>query len=516
MLTTRRGVLPLFVIAVIEFLSFTEVIQAQGSKEDFDRAQSLPERASDKVFRDRVAANWFADGNQFWYEVKTGPESKEWVLVDAVKLRRGRAFDHVRLATALMEASGKTVTAENLPLTGVRFSGDMATLHFAAIGKRWSCDLANYTLKDVGEQDDERTTVNVLDRPRPSRADGQKTSIHFFNHTTGKVKLLLVDQAGERTEAGVLESDSDSERASAAGQVWIATDENDRPLGVFEAVEKPGVAVIEGSARPAAFGRGGLGLRGRGGNPNGAARSPDGKWRAAISDHNLFIRSNDTDEEIRLTTDGTADDPYVERFYWSADSKKLVGIQEKVGENRKISFVESSPSSQVQPILHQINYAKPGDKLPVARPRLFDIATRKKIPLAEDLFPNAWSITEVRWRPDSKRFSFLFNERGHQVLRIVGVDAESGETKAIVDEHSPTFIDYSGKMFSYYLDDSREIIWMSERDGWNHLYLYDADTGQVKSQITHGPWVVRGVDRIDEQKRQIWFRAGGIYGEQEP
>ena len=51
---------------------------------------------------------------------------------------------------------------------------------------------------------------------------------------------------------------------------------------------------------------------------------------------------------------------------------------------------------------------------------------------------------------------------------------------------------------------------MSERDGWNHLYLYDAATGQVKNQITRGEWVVRGVDRVDEETRQIWFRAGGI------
>ena len=57
---------------------------------------------------------------------------------------------------------------------------------------------------------------------------------------------------------------------------------------------------------------------------------------------------------------------------------------------------------------------------------------------------------------------------------------------------------------------------MSERDGWNHLYLYDAKTGQVKNQITKGPWVVRGVDRVDEAKRQIWFRAGGIRPGQDP
>src|SRR5207253_3174624 len=98
----------------------------------------------------------------------------------------------------------------------------------------------------------------------------------------------------------------------------------------------------------------------------------------------------------------------------------------------------------------------------------------------------------------------------------IAVDAATGEARAIIDEQSKTFIDYSGKNFLEWLDDTGELIWMSERDGWNHLYLYDAKTGRVKNQITKGEWVVRGVDRVDDEKRQIWFRAGGIIPGQDP
>ena len=80
-------------------------------------------------------------------------------------------------------------------------------------------------------------------------------------------------------------------------------------------------------------------------------------------------------------------------------------------------------------------------------------------------------MSETHWAPDSSRFTFLYNQRGHQALRVVAIDAQSGATRAVVDEQSKTFIDYSGKFFSEYLDDSNEIVWMSERDGWNHLYL---------------------------------------------
>jgi len=152
----------------------------------------------------------------------------------------------------------------------------------------------------------------------------------------------------------------------------------------------------------------------------------------------------------------------------------------------------------------------------VAKPQLFDVAGRKRIPLSDNLFPNPWSIGDLRWEPDSRRFTFFYNQRGHEVLRVIAVDAATGETRAIIDEQSSTFIDYSDKLFNHYLDKTGEIIWMSERDGWNHLYLYDAATGRVKNQITKGEWVVRRVDRVDEQKRQVWFRAGGIRPGQDP
>jgi dipeptidyl aminopeptidase/acylaminoacyl peptidase len=57
---------------------------------------------------------------------------------------------------------------------------------------------------------------------------------------------------------------------------------------------------------------------------------------------------------------------------------------------------------------------------------------------------------------------------------------------------------------------------MSERDGWNHLYLYDGATGAVKRQLTKGSWIVRSVIAVDEEKRQIWFSASGMYPGKDP
>ena len=148
------------------------------------------------------------------------------------------------------------------------------------------------------------------------------------------------------------------------------------------------------------------------------------------------------------------------------------------GDDRQIHLIESSPKDQLQPKLHTLSYAKPGDKMPIDKPYLFDVTQKSGQAIDDELFTNPWSISEIRWWPDSSTFTFLYNQRGHQVLRIVGVDAATGQARAIVDETSKTFVEYSGKYFCRYLDDTQEIVWMSERDGWNHLYLYDAVTGQ--------------------------------------
>lgn len=244
--------------------------------------------------------------------------------------------------------------------------------------------------------------------------------------------------------------------------------------------------------------------------------SPDGKWTVFLKEHNLYLRQRADGKEFALTQDGKPEDTYSERVFWSPDSKKLVSMRTKKGQEHKVYLIESSPRFQIQPKLHTLDYLKPGDRIPLTRPHLFDVATRKEIAIRDELFPNPWSVQDVRWTADSQRFTFLYNQRGHQVLRLLSVDAASGVARALIDEVSKTFVDYNSKLFTHYLDSTNEIIWMSERDGWNHLYLYDAATGQVKKQITQGRWVVRGVDRIDEQSRQIWFHAGGIHPGQDP
>jgi dipeptidyl aminopeptidase/acylaminoacyl peptidase len=180
-----------------------------------------------------------------------------------------------------------------------------------------------------------------------------------------------------------------------------------------------------------------------------------------------------------------------------------------------VHYVQSSPEDQIQPKDVRRLYNKPGDVLDADQPVLFDVASRKEIEVSNALFPNAYEQTALVWRTDGHAVTFEYNQRGHQVYRVLEID-RTGAVRAIINEETPTFFEYSAKKYRDDLNDGAEMVWMSERDGWNHLYLYDGATGRVKNQITKGPWVVRGVDRVDPVARQIWFRASGMYPGKDP
>ena len=251
--------------------------------------------------------------------------------------------------------------------------------------------------------------------------------------------------------------------------------------------------------------------------------SPDGEWEASIQNYNVAVRRVGQDNYTLLSQDGSEGNAYAYRsIRWSPDSKRLAAYRVIPGYQREIHYVDSSPEDQLQPKHSTLIYAKPGDLLDKESPVLFEVETGRMVPVEDTLFPNAYSLSSLEWREDSRRLTFEYNQRGHQVYRIIEVDAVSGNTRAVVSEEPETFFYYSdargngGTRFRHDLDDGEEIIWMSERDGWAHLYLFDGTTGRVKNQITKGEWVVRAVDWVDEENRQIWFRASGMYNGKDP
>ncbi len=233
-----------------------------------------------------------------------------------------------------------------------------------------------------------------------------------------------------------------------------------------------------------------------------------------IRDHQVYMRGAKGD--VQLSFDGCPTNGYINQFHYSDDKRYVVVIKKRHVPPRQISMVESSPKQQLQPIVHSINYTKPGDELGIKLPILFDLKEGKKIDVDMTPFLNQYNIWLLRWNKDNKGFCFEYNERGHQRYQLVEVNAETASSRVVIEESFPTFVHYA-KTWRHYLDKTKEIIWLSERDGWRHLYLFDATKNEsMKRQITRGNWVVREVLLVDEEAQEIYFLASGYYPHENP
>jgi hypothetical protein len=241
----------------------------------------------------------------------------------------------------------------------------------------------------------------------------------------------------------------------------------------------------------------------------GRPTSPDRLWEAVSRDSNLVLKSTQDSREFCVSHDG---DPnhYYDRPFWSPDNKVVVAYRITPGDNNEVYRIETSPKEGGRAKLHKDVYALPGDKYDVLEMNLFFVDTKEQIKV--DVEP--WDVIgmpRLRWAKDNASFTFERAYRNQQRLCVIRVDAKTGKSKVLIDERSETFVNINyNPAEPNYIDESNEIIWSSERDGWRHLYLYDSRTGELKNQITKGEWVVRGLDHVDAKNCVIYFKASGM------
>ncbi|MGJ7031318.1 DPP IV N-terminal domain-containing protein [Niabella hirudinis] len=245
--------------------------------------------------------------------------------------------------------------------------------------------------------------------------------------------------------------------------------------------------------------------------------SPDSGYTAFLKNNNIYLhKKKDGKFEKQLTFDGSPGEYYSANILWSSDSKKIAVVKVRKAAVRQLTLIESSPPDQLQPRILTRNYPKPGDALPQYYPAVISVESGRLFSVDPHAVENQFSITNMAWSRDDSSISFEYNQRGHQHYDVLRLNAITGATRAIISETSATFIDYSGKKYRKDIEKTNEIIWASERDGWNHLYLFDSRNGQLKNQITKGHWVVRNVVAVDVDHQKIIFEASGMKNGEDP
>ena len=474
-------------------------MSAADVRTEMKRAVGFGNDAPGLVVQNEVRAFWSADDAVLIYRVNSGRGEHRFVKVDPTSGEKSPAFDHALLAQALLTAAGRQASPDQLPLDQLEPAADGRSITFRAFEKSWSYQIPENRLSPSDVRPRAADLLPPEEALRGTRSNGEATPLIIENGTPGEIEMFWVDAAGARKSYGKLPAGQSTTQQTYAGHVWLVTDANGAPLAGVETPPTPSLARItervKAIARP----------------PDNL--SPDGKWRALILNHNLVIEPVASGASVTLSTDGSENDGFTRPIRWSPDSKNLVAFRSRKITPRQIHIVESSPPGQIQPLLRTIAYPKPGDAISQPMPHLFDLANRREIPLDQGLFANPWEISELAWDTDSSEFSFIYNQRGHQVMRLVGVRVDSGSTRTIFEDVSKTFIDYSQKFYLHRLPATRELLWASERSGFNHLYLLDAVSGQIKNAITSGSYIVREVVEVDEAKRQVLLKVMGVTGQ---
>lgn len=246
---------------------------------------------------------------------------------------------------------------------------------------------------------------------------------------------------------------------------------------------------------------------------DGFRMSPDGKSQVYLKDNNLWVKLNG--EERALTTNGDSTYYYSAWGSFSADGRYYATVRIKPAPKHYIYYVESSPKDRLEPVLHKQEYAKPGDSLNYRVPVIVEMATGRVIEPSTDLFKSQYQVTAPRWDADNEHVTFEFNKRGHKTYRVLELSAKTGLVRTLIEEKNDKYINYN-RQRRIDLQDGKRIVWTSERDGRNHIYLYDRQKGQLIRQVTKGEYYVRGIQHVDEKAGIIYFSACGMNKSEDP
>ena len=485
-------------------------ILAQGSKADYERALTIEQRTEPLFFPRIVKPHWATNQSAFWYEVTVGRNVREWWRVDADKGTRQQLFRSDRLANALARTIGRNVQTNALALEGVDFDWAIDRVRFRSHGRGWIYSDADGNLAE--DKNPELSSAKPLPPAGNLRTHrtGDRTTLTFINHRREIGEIYWIDTEGHPKSYGTVAAGGEKTLSTYAGHVWRVKGAGGTVWGNFEAgstferavLEEEAASTLEPPPAPT------NGLRGH--------PSPDGQWALEIVNNNVRLWKMGVDTAETLTTDGTTDDTYTDSVEWAPDSRHAAFLRVCRAQTHEVYWVESSPSDRLEPKLHHQDYLKPGDRVAVPRPYLLDVESRRIVGVATNLCANPYELGELRWAPDSSRFTFEYNQRGHQIYRVLAVNADTASVSTVIEEASPTFIDYSGKHYLHWNVQDGTALWMSERDGWNHLWRYETTTGKVLNQVTRGAWVVRQVLEVDPEAQQILFYAGGVRAGEDP
>ena len=242
--------------------------------------------------------------------------------------------------------------------------------------------------------------------------------------------------------------------------------------------------------------------------------SPDGKKIAFARENNLYIYDIASKQTTAITTDGKKNSvingitdwvyeeefAFVRAFDWSKDSKKVAYI--RFDESQVPEFSMSIFKKDLYPTVETFKYPKAGEKNSEVSLHIYDVASRgtQKVNLSQyaDFY-----IARMQWTNEANVLSAQVLNRHQDNLDLLFIDGNSGAAKVVLNEKDKAYVDVTDNL-TFLKDNS--FIWTSEKDGFNHIYLYDK-TGKLKNQVTKGNWEVTNYYGFDEKTNTVFYQS---------
>ena len=242
--------------------------------------------------------------------------------------------------------------------------------------------------------------------------------------------------------------------------------------------------------------------------------SPDGTKIAFVRENNLYIYDIAAATEKQITTDGknneiingTTDWVYEEEFsftkafFWSPDSKRIAFYR---FDESKVKEFQLEYFGDLYPEWYRYKYPKAGEDNSVVSVHVVDLASSKKTTMDIGQDTDIY-IPRIKWTANPELLSIQRLNRLQNHFEILLANATSGQTSLLYEEKNPYYIDINDNLT--FLPDGNQLLLTSEKDGYNHIYLYNINGKEIK-QLTSGNWDVTEVYGYNADKKLVYFQS---------
>jgi dipeptidyl-peptidase-4 len=436
------------------------------------------------IYSTSVAPQWIGKTDAFWYSYRTSRGTDYW-RVDPKSATKTPLFDRAKLATQLSELTHMPIDPIQLPLTRESLNDEGTKLKFVVGELQYEWDLPAEKLTKLGKA------------PTGPRGFGEGGGRGFRRFDEQQLQQLQRGRQGRFGRGGPPGSAGDSRDPRVyspdRGAYLFVRDHN---LYLLEGKEKPAEKVV----------------------------LPLGPPNVAVLASQLWMLSGGASRlrevnAVRLTTDGVVDYSFGStsvfgsgmddgqdgrpRVEWARDSKTFYATRTDSRGVQELFLV--NPLTMPRPTLEKYKYPMPGED--AARKMELFVGDRgaKKLIHVKPKWRDE-SYTDIHWGKSTDELRFLRRDRLQRNVEFCTVSTKTGETKClIVEGFENANINFQP---AYYLEETNEMIWWSERSGWGHFYLYDK-SGKLKNAITSGLFRAGSIVAVDDKKRLLYFRGNG-------